>query len=374
MILFEGPIYNSTGYGSVVRNIIYHYKNINPEFYVEHIVGHPSEDEKIKSEVNNFRKHLPKTEMSKITHHIKFDLCTRYRAGIGFHLPHRGKKIGMTMFETDHLPLSWVKASSLANRTWVPSQYCKEVFLKAKISNVKILPFGVDRSIFHRTNKYAPIQGLLDLNELKNKVVYLAVLDFVHRKAPDVIVKGFCQAFNKRDKVILILKTTSPLFNKDQILKYIRQYVSSFNYVPPIILIHSKLTSEQLRVLYSLADVHLQPSRNEGFGLTVLEAMACGTPSIVTKFSGVLDFCDEDTTYFVGISGWKKADGFGIGPRIYDETCKFMEPNMNDYIDQLKFTCRNIQDVKGIVNNCIERSKEWSWNKTVSLVNKYINE
>jgi glycosyltransferase involved in cell wall biosynthesis len=43
----------------------------------------------------------------------------------------------------------------------------------------------------------------------------------------------------------------------------------------------SDLTDEQLKYLYLRAEVNLFPSRHEGFGLSVLEGMACGCPAVV---------------------------------------------------------------------------------------------
>lgn len=43
----------------------------------------------------------------------------------------------------------------------------------------------------------------------------------------------------------------------------------------------SSVEHEDLAGLYRLADVFLSTSRREGFGLTVVEAMACGTPVVV---------------------------------------------------------------------------------------------
>lgn len=51
-----------------------------------------------------------------------------------------------------------------------------------------------------------------------------------------------------------------------------------------IVHLHS-VRSEELRALYSLAEVFLFPSLYEGFGLPALEAMACETP-VVTSHSG----------------------------------------------------------------------------------------
>ncbi|MBX3031918.1 MAG: glycosyltransferase family 4 protein [Chloroflexi bacterium] len=49
--------------------------------------------------------------------------------------------------------------------------------------------------------------------------------------------------------------------------------------------------------LYTAADVLLSTSMGEGFGIPVIEAMACGTPAIVTDFSAQPEL--------VGETGWK---------------------------------------------------------------------
>lgn len=56
-------------------------------------------------------------------------------------------------------------------------------------------------------------------------------------------------------------------------------------------------TNEDMAQLYSAADVLLSTSMGEGFGIPVIEAMACGTPAIVTDFSAQPEL--------VGDTGWK---------------------------------------------------------------------
>jgi glycosyltransferase involved in cell wall biosynthesis len=52
-----------------------------------------------------------------------------------------------------------------------------------------------------------------------------------------------------------------------------------------------------LPVLYSMAEVFVYPSLYEGFGLPVLEAMACGTPVITTHISSLPEVGGEAVLY-----------------------------------------------------------------------------
>ena len=48
------------------------------------------------------------------------------------------------------------------------------------------------------------------------------------------------------------------------------------------------MPDEQLPLVYRAADLHVMPTTAlEGFGLTVVEALAAGTPSIVTPVGGL---------------------------------------------------------------------------------------
>ena len=70
-----------------------------------------------------------------------------------------------------------------------------------------------------------------------------------------------------------------------------------------LVLIERTEDVRELAVLYSMADVFLNPSREETMGLTTIEAMACGTPVIVSDKTAVPEVVTEQSG--VVLHNWK---------------------------------------------------------------------
>lgn len=67
---------------------------------------------------------------------------------------------------------------------------------------------------------------------------------------------------------------------------------------------------EEMAKIYSGMDVLLNPAMGEGFGITVLEAQACGVPAIVTDFSAMREVCGSGwqvghAPYWTGLNSWQ---------------------------------------------------------------------
>ena len=54
------------------------------------------------------------------------------------------------------------------------------------------------------------------------------------------------------------------------------------------------LPDDEMAMMYNAFDVHVLPSKREGFGLPILEAMACGVPTIGHRFSSFPDLIGEN--------------------------------------------------------------------------------
>jgi glycosyltransferase involved in cell wall biosynthesis len=57
------------------------------------------------------------------------------------------------------------------------------------------------------------------------------------------------------------------------------------------------VSDEELNDLYNLATVYIQPSFYEGFGLLCLEAVAAGTPLVVTKTQALVEILGDSVNY-----------------------------------------------------------------------------
>ena len=83
----------------------------------------------------------------------------------------------------------------------------------------------------------------------------------------------------------------------------------------------SKLPAETLSLMYNMCDCTIAPSDAEGFGLSMLESMACGTPIICTMTGGMQDQITDGQNWF-GI-GLEPASRAIIGsqqiPWIYED-------------------------------------------------------
>lgn len=108
------------------------------------------------------------------------------------------------------------------------------------------------------------------------------------------------------------------------------------------IILTNYITVEQKRALLSSAEVFLFPSEYEGFGLPVLEAMACGSPVITTNVSSLPEVGGEAVVY--------------VSPKNPEQLAHEIERLLNS--DEL----RNEYIKKGF-----EQAKKFSWDKTSKM-------
>ena len=112
----------------------------------------------------------------------------------------------------------------------------------------------------------------------------------IRRKGTSDLIQAFGQFWGKLDedekeRVALLLHTDivdEHGTNLDAVCKKLYPDMK-------VIFSTAKINSEQLNILYNIADVSCNPSSAEGFGLSHMESMMAGTPTIATVVGGLQD-------------------------------------------------------------------------------------
>ena len=135
------------------------------------------------------------------------------------------------------------------------------------------------------------------LRQKLKKFVFLHISSCFPRKGIDVLLKAYGEAFRDYDDVSLLIKTFYNIHNEaEKILDSLRKDDNQF---PHVVLVNEEWTDEKIGGLYSIADWFVYPSRGEGFGLPLLDAMKRGVPVITTGYGGQVDFCTKENSLLV---------------------------------------------------------------------------
>ena len=125
---------------------------------------------------------------------------------------------------------------------------------------------------------------------------FLHVSSCFPRKALDVVLAAFSEAFSG-EEVVLIIKTFPNPHNDAP------TQVSDFRKAHPngpfVMVFEDDWSQEEIAGLYQACDAYVAPSRGEGFGLPLAEAMRHGLPVITSDWGGHRDFCSEKNCWLV---------------------------------------------------------------------------
>ena len=126
---------------------------------------------------------------------------------------------------------------------------------------------------------------------------FLHVSSCFPRKGVDALLKAYGRAFKGSDDVSLIIKTFANPHN--EVNHWLAEAARGHADFPEVIIIEGDISDAQLKHLYASCHALVAPSRAEGFGLPMAEAMLMGLPVITTAWGGQLDFCTPQTAWLV---------------------------------------------------------------------------
>ena len=160
-----------------------------------------------------------------------------------------------------------------------------------KPDKIHVIPAGVDPDLFQPSDKNIARQDL-GFDE-KKVILYVGRLDPF--KGVDVLLRAFALLDNLDDSRLLIVGGN---LEDDEELLRLKQITHELD-IEDRVTFTGSVSQLELPKYYNSADVSVLPSHHESFGLAALEAMACGTPVVVSRVGGLKTFIDQGKTGFL---------------------------------------------------------------------------
>lgn len=198
----------------------------------------------------------------------------------------------MWFWETADLPPRGRQALQIVDELWVASEYLRDVFGQYAAVPVHVIGLAVDLPVTRTSHRE-------DFGWSDDEIVFLFVYDALSsygRKNPRKALDAFVKAFGPRfEDVRFVLKVS----NLNKFPASQREILGLAERYPAITVIDEYLERDQVMDLMASSDVYVSLHAAEGFGLTLLEAMALGTPTICTGYSGNMDFTTDENSWLV---------------------------------------------------------------------------
>lgn len=164
--------------------------------------------------------------------------------------------------------------------------------------NIVITKYGIDPSKVVTVHNAVDFSGRSDVNVergVKDKVVtFLGRITF--QKGPEYFIEAAAKVLKRCDNVRFVMAGSGDMMNRS-IRQVARLGISDrFHFT-------GFLRGKEVQEMFALSDVYVMPSVSEPFGISPLEAMRTGVPSVISKQSGAaevlkyafkVDFWDVD--------------------------------------------------------------------------------
>ena len=331
-----------SGIGIYTRNLYNIYKNLGHSvfLYDDNLVV--SRSKFVLKYINFFRRAVKENK----------DLCKWLQAN-GVELYHVPKNTGVPLFS----PVPVVVTIHDVIPHVFPQQYLKNIL--ERIYYETAIRISIKRSQKIITISEFSKQELIKHYGVKPDKIAITLLAYnrAFRKIKDVaLLKPVKEKYNLNDKYLLAIGGSEYRKNMQRLINV---YQLHFSGEYKLIVVGGKwrdvdlpgkyasdknirfltnIPEEDLIAIYNMAEVFVFPSFYEGFGIPVLEGMACGVPVITSNVSSMPEVGGDAAVYF----------------DPYDE---------NDMAAKIESVLNNGMLRKEMIAKGLQKVKEYSWEK-----------
>ena len=239
-----------------------------------------------------------------------------------------------------------LRCAHAMDEVWVPTAWHKELFSQNGVpaGKIYIVPEAVDPTLFAQADDAGRARVVTGPDS--EPFTFFSNFKWERRKGWDVLLEAYWRAFGVEDNVRLRIRSfvhQSNLLNKEadgDLNARVAEFATSKFGKPREELAAVEwvgdaedkrgnlLTRSELRDELAGADAFVLPTRGEGWGLPVAEAMTMGLPTIVSNWSGPAAFATSETAYLLPVAAELDEDLFAqpsvdalaeIFRRVYDE-------------------------------------------------------
>jgi len=283
--------------------------------------------------------------------------------------------IGRTTFEAAGLVSEWVNNCNIMDEIHVQSTFNKREFEKAGVKPpIYVFPCGVNSQIFKPRPKES-VSGDHILKYFKaEKFNFLSIFEShfqnYFRKGLDILLQGYFLAFNSLDLVNLVIKTNLKQEELDIIAHRANEVIGRpVDNLPQVTLVREYYTIQDLALLYNVADAYVLPSRGEGLGIPFLEALCSAIPTIGTRWSGNMDFMNDDNSILIELNGMFKCHKGNFPSQQEYWGLELANPSFEDLAAKMRRTIDDYPHFKRIaIGRRDQIAKEWDSRNKVKLI------
>ncbi|MBU0579549.1 MAG: glycosyltransferase family 4 protein [Candidatus Margulisbacteria bacterium] len=259
------------------------------------------------------------------------------------------KKIVKTDADQDRLNLFKYSISALKRAQAIiadskATQNDLEMFLNIPKTKIKVIPLGVNY-LYQHLNNNSEINELSNKYRLQNHFILLHVGNNAFYKNMSFLFKILYLLINKHQQKVKLMKIGADF------TEFQKMMIRNLNLSANVLHLGEVPLKKQI-LFYNLADLLVYPSLNEGFGLPVLEAMACGTPVLTSNLGSL--------------------------PSVVGKAGLLLEPKHHEeWANTIKDLINHPEKLNKMSELGLTRAKEFSWkntaNKTYEVYQQVIN-
>jgi hypothetical protein len=223
---------------------------------------------------------------SVVIHHDPGSIVRHYTTLTKRGKPNQVGYVGVTVWETSHIPDAVAMILNELHAIIVPSHHSKEALLRSGVD----IPVEVIPHTFDPVRWPSPVETGFENARYRDKYVFYAIATPIERKNLRGLMRAYFKAFEGRDDVILRIKTTADKAEFKPVANAALEEAAITGKRPPIKIFSGNWPSEKIREFHLNGDCYVSATRAEGWGLCEMESKLCGSRVITSEWGAAKEF------------------------------------------------------------------------------------